>query len=143
MGKEKSSSGGRGFRAPKRRVRVQEATAKGDKVVCTFTLARTTGGDKKNLTIQTDKVTQTFDCSSQEHAELLALHAVKLHSRRNKNGLIYSLKKLASDESLLTKARRRAGKKYDIRQEIKAEKARLRRLEEERRLRVEKQMAAA
>ena len=145
MGKEKKvKAAGGGFNPPStKRVLVNSADAKGDQVVCTFTARKTSGGDRKNLIKVADKVTKTFQCDSPEHAKLLAEHALKLHSRISRHGLVYSLTKLADNEALLRKARLRAAKKYAARQKIKEENARARRLQEEHRMQMERKRSAA
>jgi hypothetical protein len=137
------------FSAPYKGVRVVKATPKGDQLVCEFN-ARKMVGAKGSLELLTDKRAATFQCESVEHAQALAEHAKKLHARKTRHGLIYSLKKLSegvtledgtdvSGEALLKKARERAAKKYKIRQDIKAEKDKRRRMEEERRVKSERQ----
>ena len=155
MGKEKKvKTGGGGFKAPKTSVQVVKADAKGDQVVCSFTARQTTGGGRKSLTKGVDKITQTFQCDSTEHAKALAEHAPKLHARNSRHGLVYSLKKLAegitledgtevSGEILLRKARVRAAKNYAARQKVKEEKAKRRRLDDEHRVKMERKKAAA
>lgn len=156
MGKASSDSGvskkSGGFHAPYKGVVVKEATVNGDQVTCKFT-ARRMVGIKGSLDHPVDKITHTFQCEDDDHAKMLAEHAKKLHARKHRNGLIYSLQKLAegityvdgtnvSGSELLRKARDRAAKKYKIRQEVKTEKEKKRRLEEERRLRSEKQSSS-
>jgi hypothetical protein len=152
MGK-KSSEGGSGksghFSAPNKGVKVIEATVQGNEVTCKFNARKMVGGTPATLDLPTDKVTATFQCENAEHAKLLAEHAKKLHARKHRNGLIYSLNKLSegityvdgkniSGSELLLKARARAVKKYAKRQELKAERERRRRMEEDRRLKSEK-----
>jgi hypothetical protein len=126
------------YSSPYRNVIVMDAKAKGNLVECTFNVRKTVGTKSTKPTLVEDKKTKSFQCSSSEHAELLAKHAKKLHARRNKSGLIYSITKLADDEILLRKARDRAAKKYAIRQLSKEYRANLRRLAEERKVKAEK-----
>jgi hypothetical protein len=137
------------FHAPYKGVMVKEVTVSGDQLTCKFT-ARRMVGVKGSLDHPVDKVTHTFQCESEDHAKALAEHAKKLHARKHRNGLIFSLQKLSegitfvdgtnvSGSELLRKARERAMKKYKVRQEMKAEKEKKRRLEEERRVKSDRQ----
>lgn len=38
-----------------------------------------------------------FDCSSEEHADLFALHVPRIHARWKKSSLLYSLRRYAGD----------------------------------------------
>jgi hypothetical protein len=130
-------------------VKVIEATVRGDVVECKFNARKMVGGTPTTLDLPADKTTATFQCENAEHAKLLAEHAKKLHARKHRNGLIFSLNKLSegityvdgknvAGSELLRKARERAVKKYAKRQELKAERERRRRMEEDRRLKTQR-----
>lgn len=152
MAKGKTGSGKTHFSAPYKGVVVKEVKVSGNTLTCIFTARKMAGGSKTTLEVVADKHTATFICETAEHAQAVAAHIKNLHARSHRNGLIYSIRKLAegysspkgkiSGEEVLKKARKKNDYNRRVRQAIKEEKAKQRRLEEERRMRAEKAQAA-
>ena len=152
MANTKGGSGKTHFSAPYKKVRVREVKVSDNVLTCIFT-ARKLVGAKGSLEVVADKHTATFTCETAEHARAVAAHIKHLHAREHRSGLIYSIRKLAegysndqgkfSGEDVLKKAKKKAIYNKKVRDALKEEKAKQRRLEEDRRLRMERQQTVA
>jgi hypothetical protein len=131
-GSDKKATGKSSFQPPKINVRVVSAKAAGNKVTVEFSkkqksLAETTG---RVLKIEADRQSLVVECSSPEHADLLAQHVTKLGTRKRKSGLVWTIRRLATDHDRLLKARNRAAKMKIRRDKDRDERAEYRRLAE-------------
>ena len=153
MAKAKSKTTNPHFSAPYCSVRVKEVSVNDTVITVKFNARKQTGGSKTSLETPLDKKVATFDCGTEEHARAVASHIKKLHARRHRNDLIYSIRKLAegkkvggevvrSGPDVLKEAKRKATYNKKVRDDIKEEKAKQRRMEEERRQKAEKAAAA-
>lgn len=110
MAKAKGGSDGKKrdntTRSPTRNIKVESAVSKGSTVEVTFSPRRV--GGKSTGPFQ-------FECSSEEHAELLSYHAPRINARSKATGLKYTLNRLAGDYQRLCDARKRAAKLKKLR----------------------------
>jgi hypothetical protein len=129
------------FTAAKETIRVMTVKLKGNSVIVVFSARRKEGAEGSCKIVADEKHPLTFECSSPEHADVLAKHCTKLHARTKKSGLVWTIKSLADDIDKLAAARVRSAKMKGRREKDRQERAEIRRMLELRRQKMEQQIS--